>query len=140
MANQSGDGHVIICVDDDPGVLTALRRLFRSEPYVVLTTGQPAKALEWIRLFDVSLVLSDERMPGQRGVALLEEVRRRSPSTARVILTGYPQAAVQTPGLPTKIECLITKPWDGVMLRKSIRQMLRDRDAGLSWMRSPSEN
>lgn len=140
MSKKLSEGHVVICVDDDPEVLSALKRLLRAEPYHVLLTGRPSKVLEWIRMFDVSLVITDQRMPEQTGVSLLQEVRQRSPSTAQVILTGFPESTAGTPGLSAQIEGLISKPWDGVMLRKAIRQMLRDRESALSWIPRPSAN
>ena len=65
----------VLCVDDDPSVLSALRRLLRSEPYELVTVQSPQLALEWIEKGGVSLVLVDQRMPEMCGsdFAVLEE-------------------------------------------------------------------
>jgi response regulator RpfG family c-di-GMP phosphodiesterase len=120
--------HVVLCVDDEPEILSALRRSLRFEPYEVLTTERPEHALHWINSREVSLVITDQRMPGMEGTELLEEVLRRSPSTARIILTAYPGNTITTPGLRHWTECMISKPWDNLMLRKTIRQLLSDRE------------
>lgn len=126
--NRTIERHLVVCVDDEPAILSALKRSLRSEPYEVLTTESPEHALGWVRSRDVSLVISDQRMPRMEGTDLLEEVSRRSPSTARILLTAYAGSAMGTPGLRQRTECMISKPWDIVMLRKTIRQLLCDRE------------
>jgi len=126
--NRMIERQVVICVDDEPEILSALRRSLRAEPYELLTTDRPENALRWVKSRDVALVITDQRMPGMEGTDLLEEVSRRSPSTARIILTAYPGDTMSVPGVSHWTECMISKPWDNVMLRKTIRQLLDDRD------------
>jgi two-component system, OmpR family, response regulator VicR len=73
-------------------------------------------------------VITDQRMPGMVGTELLEEVLKRSPSTARILLTAYPGSTACTPGLSDWTECMISKPWDSAMLRQTIRQLLGERE------------
>ena len=119
---------VVVCVDDEPAILSALRRSLRAEPYELLTTESPESALEWLRSRDVSLVITDQRMPGMAGTELLEEVLKRSPSTARILLTAYPGSTASESGVGDWTEVMISKPWDSVMLRQTIRQLLGDRE------------
>jgi response regulator RpfG family c-di-GMP phosphodiesterase len=130
--NRTIERHVVVCVDDEPAILSALRRSLRSEPYELLTTESPQSALKWVWTRDVSLVITDQRMPGMEGTELLEEVVRRSPSTARIILTAYPGDTITKPRLRSWTECMISKPWDNIMLRKTIRQMLGERELDLA--------
>ena len=120
--------HRVVCVDDEEAILSALRRALRSEPYEVLTTPDPERALRWVSTRAVSLIITDQRMPDMEGTELLAEVSRRSPTTARLILTAYPGVIVSRPGVRGDTECMISKPWDSGMLRKTIRELLRDRD------------
>jgi response regulator RpfG family c-di-GMP phosphodiesterase len=126
--NRLIERHVVVCVDDEPAILSALKRSLRAEPYEILTTDSPEHALRWVGTRDVSLIITDQRMPRMEGTELLEEISKRSPSTARIILTAYPGDAVGTPGLRQWTECMISKPWDNRMLRKTIRQLLGDRE------------
>lgn len=121
--------HVVICVDDEPQILSSLRRLLRNEPYEVLTTDRPEEVLDWVGKRDVSLVISDQRMPEMLGTQLLEEVSRRSPVTARILLTGYPGSTVRIQGLKQGIELLLYKPWDDAIFKGTIRRLLHDREA-----------
>ena len=126
--NRMIERHVVVCVDDEPAILSALKRSLRTEPYELLTTESPERALRWVNSRDISLVITDQKMPQMEGTELLEEISRRSPSTARIILTAYPGSTIGTPGLRHWTECMISKPWDTVMLRKTIRQLLGDRE------------
>lgn len=121
--------HTVLLVDDEALVLGALRRLLRTEPYRVLATDDPAIALAWIAEQEISLVLSDLRMPGMPGDQFLREVRRVSPSTVRVLLTGYPGDEIVPRSVDGCVEFLIAKPWDDEELKATILRLLREREA-----------
>ena len=123
--------HVVLCVDDEPAILSALKRSLRAEPYELLTTESPQNALKWVGTRDVSLIITDQRMPGMEGTELLEEISKCSPSTARIILTAYPGDTLGRPRVRHWTECMISKPWDNGMLRKTIRQLLGERELDL---------
>ncbi|HEV3028819.1 MAG TPA: response regulator [Planctomycetota bacterium] len=115
---------IVLCVDDDGAVLSSLRRLFRGEPYEVVTTISPAQALACLRRRPVSVVISDERMPGTSGSELLAEVRERWPWIGRVILTAYPGHEVMVRGLRAGIDFLLFKPWDQDSFKHTIERLI----------------
>ncbi|MFA6147607.1 MAG: HD domain-containing phosphohydrolase [bacterium] len=103
----------ILLVDDEENILNALARLFLDRDDVrVLRAGNGEEALGIVRREPVAVVVSDNLMPGIRGVELLSRVRAISPDTVRVLLTGYAD-------LPTAIEAINrgevfrfhVKPW-----------------------------
>lgn len=129
MSSRIIERHCVICVDDEPAILSALRRALRLEPYETLTTESPGDALRWVNTREVSLIITDQRMPGMEGTELLQEVSRCSPNTARIILTAYPGPTMSgNPAVRRRLECMISKPWDSGMLRRTIRQLLRERE------------
>lgn len=79
----------MLLVDDEPEVLESLCQLFDSE-FQVLTApdGQTALTLLQHHL-DVAIVISDQRMPGMKGVELLRNVKQIAPNSMRILLTGY---------------------------------------------------
>ena len=79
----------ILCVDDEPNVLVALRRLFHAQGYRVLTAQSGQIGLQMLEVEPVDLVISDMRMPEMDGARFLEQVRARRPDTVRLLLTGY---------------------------------------------------
>ena len=120
--------HVVMVVDDDANTLSALRRALAPEPYFVVTSEHPKLALQWIPRRNVSVVISDRRMPEMMGDRFLSEVRRTSPRSICLLLTAYPEEVVEPPYVT-----VLSKPWDDRTLRKTVRRLLREREenAGL---------
>jgi response regulator RpfG family c-di-GMP phosphodiesterase len=103
----------LLCVDDEPNILSSLRRLFRGKGYRVLTAESGAEGLQILEKEAVDLVISDMRMPEMDGARFLAKVRERWPDTIRLLLTGY--SDIQS--ILDAINCgeiyrYITKPWD----------------------------
>ena len=104
---------VILCVDDEANILSALRRLFRGRGYQVLTANGGQAGLETLRTQPVDLVISDMRMPEMSGAEFLEAVRQDWPQTIRLLLTGYADIASILAAINRgEIYRYITKPWD----------------------------
>jgi len=120
--------HTVLIVDDEPRTLAALRRELDQEPYDVVTTDRPQLALEWMALKDVSLVISDQRMPEMNGDLLLEGVWKKSPTTARLLLTGHPETLPAIPASRLSLLKVLTKPWDPWQLKAVIRELLGERE------------
>ena len=118
----------ILCVDDDPAVLSALRRTLRHEPYGVVTVSDATAVLDCLDRHPVNVVIADERMPRMTGSELLAEVHRRWPWMGLVILTGFPGRNVVIRGLEASVDFLLTKPWDDESLRKTIRRLVLEVD------------
>ncbi len=79
----------ILCVDDEAQVLSALTLNLRRH-FEVHTAGGGAEGLDKLaQLGGVAAVISDMRMPGMDGAEFLAQVRRKSPDTVRMLLTGY---------------------------------------------------
>lgn len=89
ISRSSLDNAAVLLVDDEPSVLSGLRRVLHGR-YVVHTADDPERALDMVNeLPDLAAVVSDMRMPGMDGAALLKEVRTIVPDATRVLLTGY---------------------------------------------------
>ncbi|MBI2311258.1 MAG: protein kinase [Betaproteobacteria bacterium] len=112
----------VLFVDDEERILTALRSIFRST-YHVFTALDAKQALEFIRLFRIHLVVSDQRMPGMKGVELLREVKETSPHTVRILLTGYSDLASIVGSINEgEIYRFISKPWNTGELQKTVAE------------------
>lgn len=118
----------VLCVDDDPSVLSALRRTLRHEPYGVVTVSDAASVLERLARHPVNVVVADERMPRIAGSELLAEIHRRWPWMGLIILTGFPGQSVAIRGMEANVDFLLSKPWDDESLRKTIRRLVREVD------------
>lgn len=77
-------------VDDEKKVLIVARKIFKSAGYDVEICLNPEEAAEIVaNRGPVAVLFTDDRMPGMRGTELLEQVKRVSPSTVRVLTTAF---------------------------------------------------
>jgi response regulator RpfG family c-di-GMP phosphodiesterase len=119
--------HTLLLVDDEASILKSLTRLFRKEGYEILTAGGGAEALEKLAPVagGISLIISDQRMPGMTGSQFLEHAVGLAPHAMRFILTGYADLeAVIAAVNKGKIHRYISKPWNDEELIAQVRTAL----------------
>jgi two-component system, probable response regulator PhcQ len=125
----------ILLVDDEPNVLSSLRRTihamptgtFESEP-IVETFDMPEMALQRASECAFDLVVSDWRMPGMSGIVFLNELIQLQPTIARLVLSGYGDFLKEVKAVARiKIFHFINKPWDNAELRLLLQQALEHR-------------
>ena len=87
----------ILLVDDEPQITQSLRTSMRKLPWNVLTAEDGREALDILSENKISVIVSDERMPGMAGAELLSRVKDLDPDTVRIMLSGQAtlEAAVQ---------------------------------------------
>lgn len=118
----------VLCVDDEPNILAALKRTLRHEGCHVLQASSGAEALNLMATNTVDVVVSDMRMPGMDGASLLAQIRQQWPDTERILLTGYSDMSDTVAAINGgQIYRYIHKPWDDLELRISVRQAAERR-------------
>jgi response regulator RpfG family c-di-GMP phosphodiesterase len=116
---------MILCVDDEPNILSSLRRLFRAKGFQVRTAEGGQAGLALLETETVDLVISDMRMPEMDGAQFLAQVRVRWPDTVRLLLTGYSDITLIIDAINRgEIYRYITKPWDDYDIVLIVRQAL----------------
>ncbi len=116
----------LLFVDDEEGVLNALRRIFMDENYTILTANSADKALYILEEKQVHLLVTDHRMPGMTGAELLKAVRERWPETIRIMLTGYADVnSIMGAVKEGAVYKFITKPWNDEDLRLTVSLALQ---------------
>lgn len=115
----------ILCVDDEPNVLNALKRLFLDENFSILTASSAQDGLGILEQEDVQIVVSDYRMPNMNGVEFLREVYKRWPDTVRIVLSGYADASSIVAAINEgRIYKFIPKPWNDDDLLVTIKNAI----------------
>lgn len=118
----------ILCVDDEPSILAALKRVFRPHGYTTLTATSGHEGLALLEQEPVDVVISDMRMPEMDGAQFLEQVFNRWPATKRILLTGYADAAATIAAINLgKIWRYVAKPWNDDELVLTVQQALAHR-------------
>ena len=128
MSPEVAASPVILFVDDEPSILSSLRRLFRPQGYRVLLADSGKAGLAMLETEPVDLVVSDMRMPEMDGATLLEQVRERWPSVVRILLTGYADIGSTVAAINRgQIHRYIAKPWDDRDLLMCVQDGLERR-------------
>lgn len=120
----------LLLVDDEPNILSALRRLLRGEGYQILTAHDGAAGLALLAEHPVDVIVSDQRMPGMVGADFLREAKQQYPETIRIMLSGYTELQSVTDAVNEgAIYKFLTKPWDDDQLRGHIAEAFRVKES-----------
>lgn len=113
----------LLLVDDEENVISALRRLLRTEGWLVLSATSAEQALQLMARYEIDVILSDQRMPGMTGVELLRRAKQLYPETIRLVLSGYTELQSITDAINEgAIYKFLAKPWDDAQLRAHLRE------------------
>ncbi len=115
----------VLVVDDEPDMLDNVARILRRAPYACLTATSGEGALQVFECEHPDLVLTDLRMPGMDGLALLRAVRRLSPRTPVIIFTAYASDAAAYEAAQAGAAAFLAKPFSGAQLLQTIRTALQ---------------
>ncbi|RLT96923.1 HD domain-containing phosphohydrolase [Ketobacter sp.] len=115
----------ILIVDDEPHILSSLERLFEEEDFDVSTAANADAALVILEEAAMDVIVSDMRMPGMDGAALLACCADRWPDMARILLTGYADIESTIRAINDgRISHYASKPWDDEQLVSKVREAL----------------
>ncbi len=89
MVSEPRMKSTVLLVDDDPVDVRALQSLIEAWGYEVLTSRSGKEALALLDEQQVDLLISDVRMPGMSGEAVVEAVQQRTPQLPVILITGY---------------------------------------------------
>lgn len=115
----------VLFVDDEKSILNAMIRLFEGLDYDCLFAGSAEEALEIVRNNEVWVIVSDNMMPGMKGIELLSRIKSISPDTVRIIMTAYADFETAINAI-NKSEAFrfVTKPWGNEQLVEIIEEGL----------------
>lgn len=113
--------HTILCVDDEIHNVDVLERVFRRD-YHVLKATSGMEALNLLKKNpQISIILSDQRMPEMTGVEMLEQSMQSHPDAIRILLTGHADIDSVIDAINRgHVYRYIGKPWDSVDLKNTI--------------------
>lgn len=116
----------ILYVDDEEQSLSMFKQNYEDDfrIYTAASAKEGLKVLEQ-HADEVGIVMSDQRMPGEKGVWLLEKTRQLRPRILRILATAYTDmdAAIQAVNAGSIFK-YVTKPWDPVALEQTLKRGL----------------
>lgn len=118
----------ILCVDDEPDIVTALQDTFM-DFYNVKTATSGEEALKIFDEEDIGCVISDQRMPEMEGTELLAKINEKKPICKKILLTGYADinAAIDAINLGS-VDKYFSKPWEEDELIKAVEGLMKELD------------
>jgi len=126
----------ILYVDDEEKSLKYFIRAF-TEQFRILTAANAQDGLKLLEEHkdDIGLLMTDQRMPGEKGIWLLEKARQLRPRIVRILATAYSDMDAAIAAVNTgAIYKYVTKPWDPPQLENTLKRGLeffmvqRERD------------
>ncbi len=128
-AENGAAGRTILVVDDDESLREFLEILLQKEGYRVVTAATGEEALERLDEEDVSLVISDIRMPGMDGVSLLKAIKGRWPEIPVVLITAFASMDSAVDAMKEGAWDYLTKPFRIEELREILERALEAADS-----------
>jgi len=129
----------ILIVDDDPALLEALPQALklRMNGIAIDTSETAADALERLRAIDYDAIVTDIKMPGMDGLALLREIQQVRPATPTLLITGHGEHDLAVQALRGGAYDFVAKPidrdyfvaslWRAIQVRRLDREIERQR-------------
>jgi two-component system, probable response regulator PhcQ len=116
----------ILYVDDEEMSLKYFARAFEDQ-FRILTASNAQDGLKLLEEHkdDIGILMTDQRMPGEKGVWLLEKARQLRPRMIRILATAYAdmEAAIQAVNTGA-IYKYVTKPWDPPQLEQTLKRAM----------------
>src|SRR5216117_3117965 len=118
--------YAILYVDDEEKSLKNFVRAFQDE-FRILTAVNAQDGFKLLQEHadDIGLMMTDQRMPGEKGVWLLEKARQLRPRIVRILATAYSDMDAAIAAVNTgAIYKYVTKPWDPPQLENTLKRSL----------------
>ena len=126
----------VLVVDDEEIARQNLEYILRKEGHQVSTAANGEEALDQVKSHDFDLVLTDLKMDRVDGLQLLESVKRLSPHTEIIMVTGYATVSTAVDALRKGAAHYLSKPIKLDELRETVREII-DRKRHMQMARGP---
>jgi len=122
-------GKDVLLVDDEPRILSALKRVLDPLDLDVEATDDPRRAVEILGARPPRVLVTDYHMPGMDGVAVLRESRRLAPDTIRILLTAGADSRQIVEAINVgRIFRFVAKPWNDDAFAALMREAIEAHD------------
>jgi formate/nitrite transporter len=115
----------MLIIDDEDVILESCRRIFTEEGFDVATTNSPEQGLRLLSDSSFDVVLCDWQMPGFDGMDVVEEVDRRSPDSAIVMISGFPTVGRAAEAMKRGAMDYVPKPFTPDEISKIVKNAIQ---------------
>ncbi len=115
----------VLVIDDEVAVNNNIRKILAKKGYGIEQATSKAEALQKIQVGVYGLVVLDLKMPGVKGLELLEAIRERQPAARVIIVTGYASIETAVEGARMGAVGYVPKPFTPLELRNAAEKAVR---------------
>ena len=115
----------MLVIDDEEIVLKSCRKIFEAEGFAVVTTANPQEGLKLVSESHFDVILVDWMMPGFDGMDVVEEIDKRSPNSAMVMISGYPSVGRATEAMKRGAMDYVSKPFRPEEITEVVKKAVR---------------
>jgi formate/nitrite transporter len=117
----------MLVIDDDKTVLDSCQRVFKDEGYEVVVTADPGEGLNVASTSHFDVILCDWKMPGFDGLDVVQELDRRAPDSAVVMISGYPALERATEAMKRGAMDYVSKPFTPEEIIRAVKKALQQK-------------
>lgn len=112
-------------VDDEPNILSALKRLLRPNGWEIHAYDNVEAALGGLLEYEFAVIISDYQMPTADGVTYLQFAKQRQPDAMRLVLSAYGDRKSMIEAInQAEVYRYLSKPWDDYEVVAAIRSAI----------------
>jgi signal transduction histidine kinase len=119
----------VLIADDEDGLRTTIAAWLGDEGFEVQQAPDGLEAVKLVQSNDFDIALLDIKMPGMNGLEVLRYLRKNSPNTDTVMMTGMSDVSMAVEAMKLGAREYLTKPVDLDQLVPQLRALMRKRDA-----------
>lgn len=118
----------VLVVDDEANMQTVMRMILEDAGHTVLTAGSGEEALQYIQNPNLDVILSDMKMPGMGGDALLTRCRAERPDVPVIVVTAHGTIKSAVKSVSAGAADYLTKPFEPEELEIAVHNAINLRD------------
>lgn len=117
----------MLIIDDEEIVLNACQKIFTAEGFDVVITPNPEQGLRLASDSVYDVILCDWKMPGFDGLDVIEELNRRTPESALVMISGYPTVGRATEAMKRGAMDYLSKPFTPEEISQVVKKAVQGK-------------
>lgn len=118
----------ILVMEDDVNIAKGLATVLADEEYEVQVANDGQTALDAFKNQDFDLLIADIRLPDMNGLDVIKQVRRHTPDTKIIVITGFVSTSVAVDAMQSGVTDFLPKPFSENQILKSVRATLKTNE------------
>jgi two-component system NtrC family response regulator len=114
----------ILIVDDEPNYLIVISELLKEEGFETITAENGRQAMQYVKSTDLDMVITDMKMPGMDGFALLEEIKIINANLPVIMITAFGEVEKAVQAMQSGAFTYLTKPFNNDALVANINKAI----------------